>query len=349
MILPLQDPQNELFIPSSAAVFSFARVTAAVGKGAERIVVSTCLLPDGQQRYTWADRNLTQEALFTRLEASFVRFGGVPRYIAVRSVRPFGHPAPDDVNPWLRPFRRFCSHYGSQPWRIFGPDQQDGVFQEVGEWLRSHPLSCFEEVQHELQRLHVTTPHPPSDLLPLPSRPFVRNKETFRKVAADGFVSFAGDHYSVPAAYAGQFVWVRRNDNHIQVCLQDGRHLATHEPGDGRGTIRLDPQHFEATRLQARHALCRLTLRFLSVFPHHQEFLERLVAQRKLGAPASLRAILGLVRTTDATAMEQAFAACLHYNNFSQRFLTGIIERLEEGDDRSLCDDQPAYIEGQLF
>lgn len=346
MILPLDNVEIEPLLPSSAALFSFDRVTVPVGKGAARIVVSTCILLDGQQRCIWADRNLTQETLFTRLETSFSRFGGVPRYIALRAVRPLGQP--DDDNPWLRPFRRFCAHYASQPWRIHGPDRQDGVFREVGELLRGRIFSSIEEVQRELQRLDTTTPHTPSDLLPLPVRPFVRDKEIFRKVAADGFVSFAGDHYSVPAAYAGQLVWVRRHDNRVDICLQDGAHLATHDPGDCHGTIRLEPQHFEATRLQARHALSRLTLRFLSTYPHRQEFLERLVAQRKLGAPASLRAILGLHPSRDSALMEQAFEACLRYNNFSQRFFIGIIDRLE-GDAGTLCDDPPAYVEGQLF
>ncbi|MHB2019801.1 MAG: Mu transposase domain-containing protein [Candidatus Xenobia bacterium] len=75
-------------------------------------------------------------------------------------------------------------------------------------------------------------------MLPLPPRPYVRSKETFRKVGSDGFVTYAGDSYSVPPFYAGQSVWVRRRDNRIDICLQSGNHIASHPPGDGRGLVR---------------------------------------------------------------------------------------------------------------
>ncbi|MHB2019802.1 MAG: hypothetical protein ACYCW6_22910 [Candidatus Xenobia bacterium] len=97
-------------ILSDTAVFTFERITGPIAGGARRLVVSSCSLPSCGVRCVWLDESLTQATLFTRLEASFARFGGVSRQLALRNIRPFGRPARDDESPWLRPFLRFCRH-----------------------------------------------------------------------------------------------------------------------------------------------------------------------------------------------------------------------------------------------
>lgn len=336
-------------VPSDLAVFSFYRIHGPIGGGARRLVVSSCSLPASALRCLWLDENLTQPTLFTRLEASFVSFGGVPREVALRPTRPFGQPARDDQSPWLRPFLRFCRHFGCEPLAIPSNDPRDTDLPELAEdLLRSHAWHTCEEAQRELQRRHGADGQQVAGLLPLPRRLFVRSKETFRKVSSDGFVSFAGDSYSLPPFYAGQSVWVRRNNNRIDICLQDGTHVASHLPGDGRGIVRLEEWHFETARKRTQHDLYRLRLRFLARFPHYDHFLEQLTAQRRLGAASTLRALLVLARTAESEALEEAIQACLRYNNFSHRFLQGFLDR-QAAASPTIRDDDPVWTEGFLF
>lgn len=341
-----------MFIPSTVpgqmAVFSFSRVVAPLGRGARRLIVSTCLLPWSQERGLWLDPALNQEALFLRLEAAFGNFGGVPRQLATRTVRPLGHAAADEECPWSRPFLRFCAHFGCEPVAVQCSAPQDtDIPDQVEDLLRHHDWQSLEEVQQALQQRAGPVGRETAYLLPLPERPFVRHKEVFRKVASDGFVVLAGDSYSVPLSYAGNSVWVRHSQGRIVIRSQDGTCLATHLPGDGRGAIRLNPRHFESTRCRAERDQERLVSAFLAFFPQHTSFLERLVAQRKLGAAASLRAVLALTSVHDPQTIEQAFAACLRYNNYSHRFLQGFLDEaaLYHGNP----DDEPVWVQGELF
>lgn len=341
-----------MFIPSTVpgqmAVFSFYRVVAPLGRGACRLVVSTCLLPWSQERGLWLDPGLNQEALFLRLETAFRGFRGVPRQLATRPLRPLGHAAADEECPWSRPFLRFCAHFGCEPVAIpCGAPQDTDLPEQVEDFLRERTWQTLEEVETALQQRVAITGREADHLLPLPDRPFVRDKELFRKVASDGFVTVAGDSYSVPLSHAGDSVWVRHSQGCIVIRSQDGTLLAAHPPGDGRGAIRLNPRHFEPTRSRANRDLEKLTQAFRSRFPHHTPFLERLIAQRKLAAAASLRTVLALTSTRNPGTVEAAIAACQRYNNFSHRFFQGFLERTTQQDATS--DDEPAWTQGELF
>lgn len=335
-------------VPGQMAVFSFYRVVAPLGWGARRLVVSTCLLPWSQERGVWLDPGLTQEALFLRLEAAFRGYGGVPRQLATRPIRPLGQPAADEECPWSRPFLRFCAHYGCEPVVIpCGAPQDTDLPNQVEDLLRARTLETLEEARTMLQQRVALTGREADHLLPLPDRPFVREKELFRKVASDGFITVAGNSYSVPLSHAGDSVWVRPSQGRIDIRSQEGTLLATHPQGQCRGVVRLDPRHFESTRSRADRDLEKLTHTFVARFPHHTPFLERLIAQRKLAAATSLRTVLALASTTNPSTVDAAFAACQRYNNFSHRFFQGFLERATSQD--TISDDKPAWIQCELF
>lgn len=335
-------------IPGQMAVFSFFRIVAPLGEGACRLIVSTCVLPWSQERGIWVAPNLNQEAIFLHLEAAFRSFGGVPRQLATRTTRPLGRAAADDECPWSRPFLRFCAHFGCEPVGIPCSAPQDtdvrGMVEGV---LRGRSWQDLEEIEQALQRHAILMGGEATLLLPLPERSFLRDVEMFRRVASDGFVSVAGDNYSVPLSYVGHSVWVRHSQGRIVIRSQDGRHLATHTAGDGRGTVRLNPKHFEPIRCRAQRDLDKLTNAFCSRFPQHTPFLERLIAQRKLASAASLRAVLALASIQDPDAVEKAIAACHHYNNFSHRFFQGVLDGT--GAPRASEEDETAWIQGELF
>ena len=333
---------------NDTAVFTFERITGPIAGGARRLVVSSCSLPVCGVRCLWLDENLTQATLFTRLEASFARFEGVPRQLALRPIRPFGRPLGRRValvaaipsllpTPWLsagghslQPSPGHGSG-GAHRGRVAAP----ALAHCRGGAERAEP--CSREGSRAPGRIITSA---------LPA--YVRSQETFRKVGSDGFVTYAGDSYSVPPFYAGQSVWVRRRHNRIDICLQNGSQIASHLPGDGRGLVRLEQQHFEVARRRAQHDLHALRCRFLATFIHHQDFLDQLIAQRRLGAAATLRALFVLARTTDHAELESAIQACLRYNNFSHRFLQGFLEQ-QPAAAAIVNDDDPIWTEGLLF
>lgn len=335
-------------IPGQMAVFSFYRIMVPMGRGARRLVVSTCLLPYSQEHGVWLDPGLNQETLFLRLEDAFHRFRGVPRQLATRPVRPLGHAAADEECPWSRPFLRFCAHFGCEPVAIpCGAPQDTHIPQQVEDLLRQRAWQTLEEAETALQQRVEATGREADYLLPLPARPFVRDKELFRRVASDGFVTVAGDSYSVPLTHTGDSVWVRHSQGRIVIRSQDGTLLATHAPGDGRGTVRLDPRHFETTRSRTDRDLEKLTKAFRARFPHYTPFLERLIAQRKLAAAASLRTVLALTSARNPDAVDAAIAACQRYNNFSHRFFQGFLEKATPLE--VVPEDEPGWMQGELF
>jgi hypothetical protein len=234
-------------MPGGTGVFSFFRILVPIGRGARCLVLSTCLLPCTKARGVWLDATLTQETLFLRLENAFRDFGGVPRRLATRTIRPLGRPAADDECPWSRSYLRFCAHFGCAPVAIpCGAPQDTHLPEQVEDLVRGSAWQRLEDVQQMLkERIGAGPCREATSLLPLPDRPFVRNKELFRRVAADGFVTIGGDTYSVPISYAGQSVWVQRSTDRIVIRSQEGTLLATHLPGDGSGSVRLEPRHFE--------------------------------------------------------------------------------------------------------
>ena len=335
-------------IPGQMAILSFDRIVAPLAKGACRFVVTSCSLPWSQERRLWLDAALSQETLLVHLEDAFRSFGGAPRQLATHAKRPLSKATADDGCPWSNLFMRFCAHFGCEPVAIPRSSQVNPHAQEhLEEVLRRHQWQSLMELEQALQQQLGPVGAEAGHLLFLPNRPFVNAKETFCKVASDSFISLAGDSYSVPQSYTGRSVWVRRVGGCVVIRSPDGTCLATHPAGAGHGTIYLNPRHFSQIAWREQRDLERLKTSFLAVFPHHSPFLERLVAQRRLGAQATLRSLLALIPRHNTKLIEQAFEACHRYNNYSHRFIEGFMDKPKRHDDRS--PEQPSFIQGELF
>ena len=70
-----------------------------------------------------------------------------------------------------------------------------------------------------------------------------------RKVARDGFVSFDGSRYGVPAVYAGQHVEVWPRENHVEFRLR-GQVLALHPRALLSGTVIPLPEQWAGVSLE---------------------------------------------------------------------------------------------------
>jgi hypothetical protein len=70
----------------------------------------------------------------------------------------------------------------------------------------------------------------------------------------------------------------------------------------------------------------QLVLTWRSYFPEDDRFLELLLAQRKLGAAQTLRAIFELSKRFRRKRLREIFYQCEKYNNYSHRFIQGMLE-----------------------
>jgi Mu transposase, C-terminal domain len=183
--------------------------------------------------------------------------------------------------------------------------------------------------------VHSTTQERPTErfareqdeLTPLPEQRFVGTKALTRKVSWDCLVPFRGNRYSVPAMYAGKFVWLLLSHGSSLVILNSRRELLVEhaiEPGCGK-TIIL-PEHYEPLRRGTPRTWVVLAQRFLELFPHHADFLEGLTAQHKLNHVAHLRGVMQLASLYSDASLRWAFDVAAEYNTFSHSFVRGLLE-----------------------
>lgn len=302
------------------ARFDLIPVSVPIDGGVRRLSLSCYELESSGISVCSLDEHATLDTMLWRLEQAFRRTGGIPDRLQLRRVRPLA----GKDGAWSEAFERFNRHFGFEPVPVLCV-HLDRLL-DARMWLKGSEHQSLDACQSGLEKLFAPNDSRPEMLRPLPAKPFVSGNESFRRVAADGFVRFAGDAYSVPATYAGRSVWVRRVDKQVTICSQEGAHLATHPAGDARGRVKLRIAHFERARLQRDHDAIQLERAFLSLFPNHKPFLSHLVAQRKQGAAATLRAILALTSRYSAYRMAAAFQHAVTYNNLSHRFIQGILE-----------------------
>jgi hypothetical protein len=159
-------------------------------------------------------------------------------------------------------------------------------------------------------------------LQPLPSKPFLCYLETGHRVGSDGFIRYAGDYYSAPIWYAGRTLWVRSTEHHVLFYTAEEHLVSQHKPGSGHGDIRLCLSHFNA----ANTDLSSVSNAWRAAFPDDELFLSLLLAQRRLGAVHTLRAILSLTRRFRRTQIRRVFTQCKLFNNYSHRFIRGLLD-----------------------
>ncbi|MBI5542306.1 MAG: hypothetical protein HY901_00330, partial [Deltaproteobacteria bacterium] len=291
--------------PGTVAYFDVAPVIVPVGGGAQRLVLSCYELAWSGRHCCGLDEQATMETLLWRLEMAFRKTGGVPDRVALRAIRPLVTTRVAQVTAWSTPMARFGQHFGFEPVLVdrFRLDGLSGARR----WLESSSYDSLDEYLEGLDILAGSADAERDALKPLPAAPFFSGKEAFRRVAADGFVLFAGDAYSVPHAYAGKMVWTRRLEQRVVIRSQDGKLLATHRAGHGHGDVFVNLSHFELWRRRFGKETYQLERTFMERFPQHAPFLSHLVTQRKQGAAASLRHVLSLTARYSNLQLQAAF------------------------------------------
>jgi len=307
----------------TTAFFTHFSTVLAWKSGVRKFIVSSYHLSEGQAGRFWIDNSASLNPLLARLEQSFQETGGVPECLEVRPLRPLTTSPTWGGLTWSRDFDRFCTHFGCSP--TLEPNCPAWYQHEkaaVQTLLRSTTFNTVAELQHTVEARAFATLDVP--LLPLPAKPFVATGELLCQVAADGFLRFAGNAYSVPISYATKSVWVQTRGDQIIIRAQDGKLLTNHKANEQKDAVVMRLAHFDLAQRMDFTALRRA---FIACFPLDEYFLHCIVAQRKLAAAKTLRAILAHASTCPHNLIRQAFAQCLSYNNFSHRFFQGVLEK----------------------
>ena len=232
----------------------------------------------------------TQTVAFLRCHVhAFRALGGVPRrilYDNLKSVvldRTPGGPGPGGsvggVVHWNPTFLDFADYYGfaPQPCRPYRAQTKGKVERGVGYvrgdfWqgmrqgvtftdladLNRQARDWTETVAN--RRVHGTTGAVPGERLPheglqpLTGKPdYDTSLVCYRRSSRDCLVSYAGNVYSVPAAYAGQQLLVRETEHEEVVILgAHGEEIARHRLASGAHQRVVVPSHYAALRLGDR-------------------------------------------------------------------------------------------------
>ena len=337
--------------PGLQGQFDWSPYTVSIGGELRQVAVYGMTLGYSRRKHYTASLDERQASIFEAIEECLWHFGGSPKQLLVDNARAFVVDTSKEHFRWNAQFLELCGHYrveprACQPYRARTKGKIERPFAYLEEqFIKGNSWRSFEHFLEELARferedldvrVHGTTHEPPlerfarekSFLTPLPTGRFVGVQTETRKVSFDCLVSFRGNRYSVPAAYAGKMVWLRVSHGARLVVFNGRREvLAEHALRPGKGEIVMEPEHYELLRQrQGAQGFPLLRAHFLERFPHDDAFLEGLVAQTHSSPTAPLREILALADLYPADALRQAFQLAARHNRYTHVFVRGLLE-----------------------
>jgi hypothetical protein len=160
----------------------------------------------------------------------------------------------------------------------------------------------------------------------LPEGRYVGISEEVRKATVDCLISFDGSRYSVPDLFALREVWLRVLKGYLlEISSTKGAVIAIHRLSTVKGKVVIDERHYRNHRVE-RGSWDRLSCMFLERFPHQQQFLDRLKAQKRLNPAYHLTRVMDLAAFYEPAHLEAAFGACQEYNIYNASFVKGYLE-----------------------
>jgi len=255
-------------LPGQQAQVDFGLAKARTLAGSASVVLLVMLLGFSRFRKTLLCPRQDRASLMWGLSECFREAGGVPHELLFDNLKPVvvkprrGDEEAMIATEWLS----FCAHYGTStrvcfPYRAQTKGKVERPIGEVKAFLYPHTFLDLGHLEEELARqdsaynarVHATTGMTPAErlllerefLLPLPERPFTCSLKLERVVSRDCFVSFEGNRYSVPHAFAGRKVRLSVTPAEVHILSPQGALLATFPRGaKGGGESRIDPGHW---------------------------------------------------------------------------------------------------------
>ena len=260
-----------------------------------RLYVFALTLCYWRMRYIEFTQRQDVETLLSCLVHAFHHCGGVPQSILTDNMKTVVLDRHAGVIRWNPRFLDFAAYYGflprvCQPYRPETKGKVESTIRFVkGNFWPGISFSSLADLNQQARvwmeevngRVHGTTRAIPSQrwteekLRLLDGQPnYDTSYVSFREVAKDCLLSYKGNRYSVPHAYAGKRVVVKEPvaGEHITICYQHET-IAEHQLSSGRGEMVIQAAHYAGLPRRQYHRLVMATAeRELSAGPgvgHH--------------------------------------------------------------------------------
>lgn len=336
--------------PGEQSQFDWSDYTVCLDGVLTRVVVYALILGYSRRIHYCASLDATQPSVWEALEEGLWHFGGVTQTVLVDNPRTFVLDARPAHFTWNPQFLALCGHYRVEPvaCQVRRPRTKGKVerpfFYLEQHFIKGHTWRDFGHFCQDLARFegevldlreHHTTHQRPLDrfaderphLTSLPATRYLGIHAQTRKVSWDCLVPYQGSRYSVPFLYAGKRIWLQLSQGvRLHILASSGEVIATHPLSCTKGTILVDPAHYEGLRKDTPRTKVVLVEAFQARFPDQQPFLERLLAQYAINPVRHLRGILDLATLYPPAAMTAAFQTALTYNTYSVTFLRGVLQ-----------------------
>ena len=211
-----------------------------------------CVLSYSKFSYRHFRLDERQPTIFREIVRSLEAFGGVPDEIVFDSMSgivdrwEIGEPILNVRAIDFAAYYGFTLHIAPR-----GQGQYKGIVEHIfldtqNQLLDGDPTFCSLEAlnaacarwMHEQnRRIHATTKRRPIDLLaverpllgPLPAKPYDTRDLAYRIPDGYGRVHFDGNRYTVPPSYVGRMVYVRADDERVEIFDGQATRIAEHE------------------------------------------------------------------------------------------------------------------------
>ncbi|HHH27191.1 MAG TPA: IS21 family transposase, partial [Polyangiaceae bacterium] len=178
--------------------------------------------------------------------------------------------------------------------------------------------ACARWTHEQNRRIHATTKRRPIDLLalerpllePLPAKPYDTRDLAYRIPDGYGRVHFDGNRYTVPPSYVGRMVYVRADDERVEVFDGQATRIAEHERQPRGADVDVTAVAHRVVRKRVSYDI--LLGRFAEWGDEAHAYAQELKRRKRYGR-AQLVAILELQRTYRA---DDILAAICHAKTF---------------------------------
>ncbi len=335
--------------PGEQGQFDWSPYTVLIGGARAKIYIYQYIY--GFSRYKILEVSLSenQGAVFEAFERCLQASGGVCQRVQTDNARVFITIHSKDNWRWNPRYLHFCGHYGFAPSRSMPSHPwSKGKVEKPFAYIEDHfidgnTFSSFEELCSKLKEfqnrvnneLHSVIKQKPetvfakerASLMNLPSCRYVGIKEEIRKVSYDCLISYNGNRYSVPWAFAGKQVWIKISQGYyIEIYSQANKKVASHRLSLGKGNVTIKDEHYRGNNT-TKGNFQRLSKEFMEKFPDQSLFLEKLYAQKRYNSGYQLRYIMELSKFYCAEDFLSALKKAMEYNVFHFSFISGYLEK----------------------
>ena len=284
-------------------------------------------------------------SLIRRHQDAFQYYGGVPKeclYDSEKTVvlrwecgRPVFNPA----------FTAFITHYHCKPiacrqGRAETKGKIEAPFQYVeGNLLNGRDFQNLEDLRSiarwwlkEKSDLHIhdTTRHAPLELFaqetlqPLPLHPYDTSEVALRVCAADGFIEFETNRYSVPSDNIADILSLKATEQEILIYNPELELIAQHQRQLAGASKRVEnPDHFKTKKI--RYGLEPVRGAFLELGEMAEAFLKGLTERYPRNCGFHARYILRMKEHYQSDDIHRAIEHAIRYQAFEARAIERIL------------------------